>query len=58
MDFDIDTSELEEQSNQIRQQMQQIATQYQQMIEQAPRTPRLKPPTGYVSVISHNIHTT
>lgn len=37
MDFDIDTSELEEQSNQIQQQMQQIATQYQQMMEQAPQ---------------------
>lgn len=31
--FDIDTTELEEQSNRIRRQMQQIAEQYRQMVE-------------------------
>ena len=33
VDFDIDTTELEEQSDQIRRQMEQVAEQYRQMIE-------------------------
>ncbi|MBX0297360.1 proteasome assembly chaperone family protein [Haloarcula nitratireducens] len=44
VDFDIDTSELEEQSNQIQQQMQQIADQYQQMVEQAHHQPQSEAP--------------
>ena len=34
VDFDIDTSELDEQSETIKQQMQQVAEQYQQMFEE------------------------
>jgi uncharacterized protein len=36
VDFDIDTSELEAQSNRIQQQMQQLAEQYRQTVEQGP----------------------
>lgn len=44
VDFDIDTSELEEQSKQIQQQMQQIAEQYQQTVEQQQQRLQSDPP--------------
>jgi len=34
VEFDVDTSELEQQANRIKRQMQQIAEQYQQMVQQ------------------------
>lgn len=40
VDFDIDTSELEEQSDQIRQQMEQVAERYRQMMEGSPQGPQ------------------
>ena len=46
VDFDIDTSELEEQSNQIQQQMQQISEQYQQMVEQTHQSQSETPQLG------------
>lgn len=43
VEFDIDTSPLEEQAAQIRQQLQQIATQYQQLVEQQQQQPQPDP---------------
>lgn len=44
LDFDVDTSELQEQADQIRDQMEQIARQYRQMAEA--RQPEPEEPTG------------
>lgn len=44
VDFDIDTTELEEQADQIRSQMEQIAQRYQQLAEEEMRGPA--EPTG------------
>ncbi len=47
VDFDIDTSELKEQSDEIQERMQQIAEQYQQMAEEGEQPPRQATPSMY-----------